>query len=119
MNSSLHPLKVKSLLPLHKDVLVSNMEFGERTTQGGIVLLSDNGKTHGIKPRWAKVYAIGPEQNDVEVGDWICIEHGRWTRVLVIEDDNGTYDIQKVDLDAILLVSKEEPIDDFIPEVNY
>lgn len=117
--TNINPLKVKSITPLHDDILVCNMSFGERKTQGGIVLLSDDGKTHGIKPRWAKVYAIGPDQKNINVGDWICIEHGRWTRVLVIEDDNGTQEIQKVDKDAILLVSEEEPIDDFIPQVNY
>ena len=65
------------------------MNFGEQRSRGGLVLLSDDGKTHGIHPRWAKVYAVGPEQKDVKVGQWILMEHGRWTRGIKIEDEEG------------------------------
>lgn len=119
MSVNLNALKVNKIHALHDNVLVHNMNFGERTTEGGIVLMSDNGKTHGIKPRWAQVYAVGPDQKDFKVGDWICIEHGRWTRVLLIEDDTGEHELQKVELAAILLVSETQPSDDYIAPVNY
>ena len=32
------------------------MNFEERVTAGGIILRSDDGKEHGIRPRWAEVY---------------------------------------------------------------
>ncbi len=67
------------LRPIRDKVLVTNLERGERTTAGGIVLLDDDGKSEGIRPRWCQVYAVGPEQTDVEVGQWIVVEHGRWT----------------------------------------
>lgn len=94
---------------LHDDVIISNMHFGEMTTKSGIVIRSDDGKSHGVKPRWGQVYCIGPEQTDVKVGQWILVEHGRWTRKIKIDDGDGEKDIQKVDINGILAVSDEPP----------
>jgi len=67
--------------PLPKDILVYNMDMGEQTTKSGIVIQSDDGKAHGVKPRWAQVYKVGERcELDVKPGQWILIEHGRWTR---------------------------------------
>ncbi len=98
---------------LHDDVIISNMHFGEMSTKSGIILRSDDGKAHGVKPRWGKVYKIGPEQKDVKEGQWILVEHGRWTRKIKIDDGESEKDIQKVDVSAILAVSDEPPsVDD-------
>jgi hypothetical protein len=88
------------------------MEFTGRQLASGIVLLNDNGTTAGIRPRWGQVYAVGPEQQDVTVGQWICVAHGRWTRGHDIEDDTGVKTIRKIDPKDILLVSSEQPSDD-------
>lgn len=61
-------------------VLVKNLESGERKTAGGIILRNDDKKSEGIRPRWAEVYSIGTGVTDVEVGDWILVKHGRWSR---------------------------------------
>ena len=97
---------------LHDDVIVSDMDFGEIKTSSGIILRSDDGKAHGVKPRWGKVYCIGPEQKDVNVGQWILIEHGRWTGKIKINDGTGEKEIQKVDTKAILAVSDQAPSSD-------
>jgi len=94
---------------LHDHVIVSDMQFGETKTAGGIVLRSDNAKAHGVHPRWGKIYCIGPEQKDVHVGQWILVEHGRWTRAVKINDGNGDKTIQRVDVNGILAVSDQEP----------
>jgi hypothetical protein len=94
---------------LHDDVIVSDMDFGEIKTASGIVLRSDNGKAHGVKPRWGKVYKVGPEQKDIREGQWILIEHGRWTRKVKIHDGESEKDIQKVEVKSILAVSDEQP----------
>jgi co-chaperonin GroES (HSP10) len=100
------------LIPLNDTILVSDMHFGEETTKSGIILKSDDGKVEGIHPRWAKVWAVGPEQKDVEIGDWILIEHGRWSRAATYENEDGTVSkIQKVDTNAILLVGDGKPDD--------
>lgn len=98
------------LRPIHKHILVRDMNFGEQKTAGGIILKSDDGKSEGVKPRWAKVFAIGPEQTDVKVGEWICVEHGRWTRGLEVEEDDGTkFTIWRVDPTGILMAADEKP----------
>ena len=98
---------------IHDDVIVSDMDFGEIRLSSGIILRSDDGKTHGIKPRWGKVYKVGPEQTDVKEGQWILVEHGRWTRKIKINDGLGEKEIQKVDVDAILAISDERPNESF------
>ena len=85
------------------------MAFKERKLQSGIILLDDDGKGHGIRPRWGKVYAIGPEQTEVTVGQWIMVAHGRWTRGVKIQDGNSETVIRKVDNKDILLVSDDDP----------
>ena len=77
--------KITGLDALHDHVIVRDMSFEGRQLASGIVLLGDDGKTDGIRPRWAKVYAVGPDQLDVKVGQWVLIEHGRWTRGLKVE----------------------------------
>jgi len=94
---------------LRDDVIVEEMAFKERKLQSGIILLDDDGKGHGIRPRWGKVYAIGPEQTEVTVGQWIMVAHGRWTRGVKIQDGNGETVIRKVDNKDILLVSDDDP----------
>jgi co-chaperonin GroES (HSP10) len=100
--------------PLSKDLLVINMDMGEMKTSGGIVVQSDDGKSHGVKPRWGQVYKVGPAQKDIEPGQWILIEHGRWTRKIKIDDGTGVKEIQKVEVKAILAVTDEKPNDFYI-----
>jgi co-chaperonin GroES (HSP10) len=104
--------KIKNLKPLNDNVLVIEMNFKERITSSGIILPTDDGKTTGIRPRWGQVYAIGPNQTDVNPGDWICVAHGRWTRGIEIEDDQGLRTVRKIDPKDILLISDELPTDD-------
>ena len=115
MNTA-YDVKHIKIQALNEDVIVANMDFGEIKTQSGIVIRSDDGKAHGIKPRWGQVYKVGPKQKDIKEGDWILIEHGRWTRKIKINDGEGEKEIQKVDLNAILMVSDEKPNDVYLGE---
>jgi co-chaperonin GroES (HSP10) len=99
-------------------VLITDMEFDEVKTESGIVLPSQDGKDTGIRPRWGKVYAIGPEQKDVQVGEWIYVEHGRWTRGIKVKDESGEeLVIRRVDTDNILLQSDEKPSDIYMAKL--
>ena len=69
---------------LHSDVIVEDMIFGERSLQSGIILLNDDGQGHGIRPRWGKVYAVGPEQTDVSA--WAVCNGSTWTLESRIQD---------------------------------
>ena len=116
MTTAFSPTRVTEIRALKDNVLVTDMEFTGRQLQSGIVLLNDNGTTAGIRPRWGQVYAVGPDQHDVAVGQWICVAHGRWTRGHDIEDDIGVKTIRKIDPADILLVSNEKPGDDTLSE---
>jgi|TARA_B100000686_G_C16725391_1_gene937468 co-chaperonin GroES (HSP10) len=97
------------ITPLKKRVLVSHMHFGETKSAGGIILVDDDGSQAGIHPRWAKVYAIGKEQEDVTVGQWVMVAHGRWSRALKVSKDGVELEVRMIDENDILLVSDEEP----------
>lgn len=106
------PTRVKGKVrPIHNRVIVSNMEFGEQVTQGGIIVSSDDGKDRGIKPRWGRVVSKGNDNTDpYEVGDWILVEHGRWTRGFEVEMDDGTVETMRtVEAESILGWQTDEP----------
>jgi co-chaperonin GroES (HSP10) len=102
-----HKLSKHQIRAIQDNVLVSEMVFDERLSTGGIVLLNDNGKGNGIRPRWGRVYAVGERQSTVKVGQWVLVAHGRWTRGLDIEDETGKQTIRKIDPKDILLVSDD------------
>ena len=97
------------ITPLKKRVLVSKMHFGETKSKGGIILIDDDGSEGGIHPRWAEVYAIGKEQEDVKIGQWILVSHGRWSRALKVKKEGVELEVRMIDEDDILLLSDEEP----------
>jgi len=107
-----HQLQRRQLRPLKDSVIVSDMIFDVRISTGGIIIPNDNGKSTGIRPRWGQVYAVGPDQQDVSPGQWVCVEHGRWTRGIDIEDESGKITVRRVDPRDIMMVSDEQPDDD-------
>ena len=113
---SAHQLNKNQIHPLNDSVIVADMIFDERFTNSGIVLLNDNGKSSGIRPRWGQVYAVGPEQHEVTVGHWVCVAHGRWTRGIEVEDETGKQTLRRVDPKDIMLVSDEQPQDETFSE---
>jgi co-chaperonin GroES (HSP10) len=91
-------------------VLVTDMYFGEQTTASGLIIKNDDGTTRGIYPRWAKVFDKGPKNIDpYNVGDWILIEHGRWTRGINLDIDGKEAEIRMVETESILAYSDEKP----------
>jgi|TARA_Y100000310_G_scaffold142744_1_gene142241 co-chaperonin GroES (HSP10) len=90
------------------NILATMLEKGERTSAGGIVILDDEGKESGIRPRWCQVYDIGYDsdfRNDINPGDWILVAQGRWTDG--VEVDGKT--VWKIDPNGVLLCSEERP----------
>ena len=110
---AIHLNKIKGkLTAIGNRVLVTDMDFGEQKTASGLIISSDDGKTRGIYPRWGKVYAKGPDNDDpYNVGDWILVEHGRWTRGWKLKD--GTT-VRMIDNEAILAMSKDKPNEVFV-----
>ena len=101
-----------TLRPIKGDIIVSDLEHGVRKTRSGILLPDDiDLKEENIKPRWGKVWKVGPEVTDVRPGQWILIECARWSRGVVVRDGDREILVHKVDPDAILLVSDDCPLD--------
>lgn len=101
---------LSKLRPIRNNIVIVDMEFGEQKTATGLVLMSDDGKSEGVKSRWGRVYSVGPEQTDVKVGEWILLEHGRWSRgFTVLDDDGNDVIIRRADPNGILMVTDEKP----------
>jgi co-chaperonin GroES (HSP10) len=105
-------MKVKGkIVPLKANVLVTGMDFDMQKTKAGLFIPTDNGKTTGIYPRWGKVWAVGPDQTDIKVGEWVLVEHGRWTRTIEYEEGNEIVELRMVDVNCILACADEKPSD--------
>lgn len=99
-----------TLRPIGNRVIVSDMYFGEQRTAGGLIINDDDGKTRGIYPRWGRVHSKGPDNKDeYSVGDWVLVEHGRWTRSVNIDEGDGEKELRMVEAESILAYSDEKP----------
>jgi len=96
------------IVPINDHVIVVDMEDEGERVVNGIIIPAEQGIDRGIRARWAKVYAVGPNQEDVKANEWILVEHGRWTRGIKL-DDGKIY--RKVDAECIFGVSDETPND--------
>lgn len=103
-----------TIRPLNDNILVVDMNFEEMKTASGIVIQSDDGKAHGVKPRWCKIWATGPKQHDVKVGEWILVEHGRWTRGVTVRENGKEILIRRVENISVLCSADEKPNDVYI-----
>jgi len=110
MSININTIKANTIKAIGNRVLVSDMYFGEQKTASGLIIRDDDGTTRGIYPRWGKVYDKGPEnKDDYNIGDWILIEHGRWTRSIDIEVNGENFELRMVEAESVLAVSDEKP----------
>jgi co-chaperonin GroES (HSP10) len=100
-----------NIRPIKNRILVTDMHFGETKSKGGIIILDDDAKDLGVHPRWCKVWAVGPTQEDVEVGQWVLVAHGRWTRSIELhtKDTKDPMDVRMVDEDDVMIKSWDVP----------
>jgi len=110
--ASINTYKINTIRALHDHILVKDMVFGERFTANGLLLPGDDRTSSGIRPRWAEIYAVGPKQIDVTVGQYVLVSHGRWTRGIQLETEEGDLTLRRIDNNDILLVSDVAQIDD-------
>ena len=103
--------KIKSFRALQDYVVVTDMNFKEKISHGGIIIPNSDGKLEGVHPRWGRVYSVGSKQLDIKVGQYVLVKHGRWTRGTLIEDQEGQQTIRRIDPADILLVS-DDPMQD-------
>ena len=105
MATNLHTIQ-GDLTPVKNRVLVRDMYFGEQKTASGLIINNDDGTTRGIYPRWGKVYAKGPTNEDeYEVGDWVLVQHGLDKRC---KYPNGKEELELRMVEAESVPSSEE-----------
>jgi len=113
MAININSIKTKNVRAIGNRVLVTEMDFGEQKTASGLIITSDDGKERGVYPRWGKVYSKGPDnKDDYAIGQWILVEHGRWTRGMNIETpEDGEITIRMVEAESVLAYSDSKPND--------
>lgn len=114
--SSFDARRFKSIRAIRDHVLVTDMNFDEKISHGGIIIPNSDGKLEGVHARWGRVYAVGNEQQDVTPGQYVLVKHGRWTRGVEIEDGDEVKTLRRVDHEDILLVSDEPMVDETVGE---
>lgn len=75
-------------------------------TKSGIILAEKTENQVG-KARWGKVLLVGPDAQELEVGDFILVEPLRWTTALDL--DNSGDEFWMTDEKSVMAVSKEYP----------
>jgi hypothetical protein len=101
--------EVAGIRAIKDHVIVTDMQFSQRTLNSGIILLGDDKKTDGIRPRWGKVTHVGPEQEDIAVGQWILVEHGRWSRGIEVRINGEDLTLRRVDPECVIGIQDDEP----------
>jgi co-chaperonin GroES (HSP10) len=93
------------------DKIIATMHdgFGEKKSTGGIIIQEKDGDTKSIRPRWFKVTHVGPEQESVSVGEYVYVEHGRWTRGFKIDKTTNTK-YYMLDNAKILAATTDDPV---------
>ena len=110
MSEKYNSVVTGDVIPLKGNVLVSDLEIGERITSSGIIIPDDDSTDTGIRPRWCRVYSIGKDVYEVKINEWVLVAHGRWTRgVKIIKKDGSEPIVRMVDRNDILLVTDKCP----------
>ena len=105
-----HQISGTEFRPLHKNVFVTLLDSGPHKTSGGIIIPDDNLTERGIRDRWGKVCAIGPEIDDLYIGEWVLVKHGRWTLGIEMNINGSRQTVWRIEYpDAILLISSDDP----------
>jgi co-chaperonin GroES (HSP10) len=104
---------MKNITPLRDKVLGKMLEPPGtfHTTKAGIIIPETTVDERSVRPRWFLVTHIGPEQKYVKAGDYVLVQHGRWSRGVDIEGNRREEDkIFLLDNDEILIVSDDPEI---------
>lgn len=93
------------IIPRNNNIIASDIEAGIQT-RNGIIRVDDTiFAEHNIKPRWMRVEAIGPKVFDIDVGNWIFVESGRWSQGF---NFNGKT-VRWVEYKSVLGVQEDKP----------
>ena len=87
--------------------------FEDETKWGFVIQADKDGQKAGhgafdrsvAEGRWGKVLVIGRECENVNVGDYVCVEPQMWTNSF----DFDGISVRKTDESKVMIVSKEKP----------
>lgn len=103
-------MNLDAMTPHALRVFVTELESGPRRTKAGLILIDDNMTIRGIRPRWCQVWKIGKDVVDVKVGDWLLVEHGRWSFGIEGEVNGEDGKVWHIEFPkAVLLISEDDP----------
>lgn len=94
---------------------IENIEYGERKTKGGLFLMKEQMDYEGrfARPRWGKVKFKADNIKNIEIGDWILLEHGHWSTSMLMEINGEVqklwYVSPKSFKEGLMAVSKTMP----------
>ena len=108
--STKHRIIADTFRPLHNNVFVVELEHGPALTRAGLLIPDDNMTDRGVRNRWARVWAVGPEVTDLVVDEWVLVKHGRWTLGIEMMLAGVRLQVWRIEYpDSILLVSDGDP----------
>lgn len=93
------------MITFGQNIIITDLECGETINESGIIIPEEKFTGKNIRPRWGKVAAVGNKINDIKEGDWIYMEHGRWTHGIQTMKDGKKTMVWMVDYQGVLLVS--------------
>lgn len=93
------------------NIAATNIEdTKEKLSVGGIIIPEEGFQARGIRPRWCKAYKVGSEITNIKEGDWLYVEHGRWTHGINTTDVEGNdIKVWMIDHNGIMAVSDTKP----------
>jgi len=108
--SAKHFITATNFHPIKDNVFVTDLDHGPSRTFGGIIIPDDNMTERGVRDRWGRVWAIGPDVVDISVGEWVLVKHGRWTTGIEMEINGKRETVWRIEFpDAVMLVSDTDP----------
>ncbi len=78
-----------------------------KKSKSGLLVADKEMTTGAIKPRWFEITSVGEKIDWCKEGDYILVDHGRWTRGVEIDGEK----VFMVDNKDCLAISHERPED--------
>jgi hypothetical protein len=79
---------------------------GLRKTASGLFVPDKDKDTSGVRPRWFKVHSVGEQIDWCSPGQYIMVEHGRWSNGVKADNDLTLW---LIDNECCLMISDEVP----------
>lgn len=100
--------KIKALPGKVLAEMIDNPD-GFRKTKGGIILKDADQDTSGIRARWFKVYSVADDIDWVNEGQYLLVDHGRWSNGVKLNEETKIY---LLDNNDCLMISDENPLEE-------